>query len=333
MSTPSPVQMVQLLKGFEISQAIYVATKLGIPDELTTGPRSATDLATTLDADAAALHRLLRTLATQGIFTEVEPGHFGLTPSAEMLMTDRPGSLRDMALMLMETHYAPFGALLDTVRTGESAATRFYGKPFFDWLASDPAQVERFSRAMSNLTGGIHLAALDGYDLGDPGLVVDVGGADGALLAHILTRLPRARGIVFDLPHVVGAVERTATRSGLGERLRPASGDFFARVPSGGDLYVMSMILHDWDDDRAARILTNISKAAPGARVLSLEMVVPPGDTPHMAKMIDLTMLAMLTGRERSEAELRELFTAAGLRVEAVTHTPTPMSVVEAAIV
>lgn len=230
----------------------------------------------------------------------------------------------------MET---PPPSVLDTVLTGQCAATTFYGRPFFEWLAGDPEQVDRFSRAMANLTDGIKIAALDTYDFGAARHLVDVGAADGALLAHVLTRSPQASGVGMDLPHVVAAAQHTVAEFGLGARLRLVSGDFFEEVPGGGDTYLLSMILHDWDDERARQILANIRSAAPaGARVLSLELIVPPGDVPHLSTMLDLTMLGMMTGRERTEPELRALFERAGLRYNGAVSTPSPMSVVEATV-
>jgi hypothetical protein len=239
--------------------------------------------------------------------------------------------MRDLAIMWMETHYGPFGDLLGTVRTGRCAATEFYGQPFFGWLSGQPEQVARFSRAMANLTDGIKTGAISSYDFTGAGRIVDVGGADGAVLAHILAAAPAATGVVFDLPHVVAEAQPRLARFGMGDRLTMAAGDFFAAVPEGADTYLLSMILHDWSDDEALRLLAGIRAAAPaGAQLLAFELVVPEGSGPHMAKMIDLTMLGMLTGRERTEAEYRHLLEQAGFKFEGVTATPTPISVISA---
>jgi len=330
---PPPVRMVQLLAGFQVSQAIYVAVKLGVPDALANGPKPVEELARMADADPGSLRRLLRTLASLGMFAEPSEGTFALTPLGETLVGDTPGSMRDLAVMWMETHYAPFAGLLETVRTGRNAAETYYGEPFFSWLARDHEQVDRFSGAMANLTDGIKVGAVAAYDFSEARLIVDVGAADGALLATILGRTPEASGIAFDLPHVVAAAEPAAKRFELGERLRFEGGDFFGSVPAGGDTYLLSSILHDWSDADAARILRTIHDAAhPGARVVAFELVSPPGDTPHMSKMIDLTMLAMMNGRERTEGELRALFSDAGFGTVSIVPTPTPISIVEAAI-
>ena len=330
---PPPVQMVQLLSGFQVSQALYVAAKIGVADRLVDGPVPVEQLASDLDAEPLALGRLLRTLASLGVFSEAEPGAYGLTPLGATLVSDREGSMRDLALMWMETHYAPFGGLLETVRTGDCAATQHYGQPFFSWLADQPEQVDRFSRAMANLTDGIKAGAIASYAFPQSGTIVDVGGADGALLARVLGSAPATTGIVFDLPHVVAEAAPTLKSYGLDDRMTSEGGDFFEAVPAGGDAYLLSMVLHDWNDLDATRILNNIrDAAAPGARVLAFELVMPPGDQPHMSKMIDLTMLGMLNGRERTEAEMRSLFEDAGLIYDGTVPTPTPISIIEARV-
>jgi hypothetical protein len=329
---PPPVQMVQLLAGFQISQALYAAAKLGIPDQLAQQPQTAAELAERLQADPAATARLVRDLAGLGVFAAAG-NRWELTPLGQTLVSDTPGSVRDLALMWMETHYAPFGRLLDTIRTGTPAADAYYGQPFFTWLSGHPEQVDRFTRAMANITEGIKVGAAATIDFAGIEHVVDVGGADGTLLAALLRQNPQLLGTTFDLPHVIADAAPRIKALGLEDRLQTAEGDFFADVPADADCYLLSMILHDWDDAHARQILANIARAArPGASVYSLELVLPPGDSPHMATMIDLTMLGMLTGRERTEAELRELVESAGLHFDGVTASQTPMSVLRARV-
>jgi hypothetical protein len=268
-----------------------------------------------------------------GVLTSVGDRTYALTALGETLVSDAPGSVRDLALMWMETHYAPFAGLADTVRTGECAATQYYGAPFFDWLTGQPEQAERFTGAMANLTAGIKAGAIAGHDFGPARRIADLGGADGTMLSMILPGLPDATGVSYDLPHVVPSVDAVAKGAGLADRLTGLAGDFFESVPAGFDTYVMSMILHDWDDERAERILANIARTAePGSRVLALELVVPEDDAPHMSKMIDLTMLGMLTGRERTEREFRDLIERAGLVFEGCESTPTPLSFLTARV-
>jgi hypothetical protein len=245
-----------------------------------------------------------------------------------------PGSVRDVALTWMETHYAPFGELVQTVRDGVPAATRFYGRPFFDWLAGDPEQVARFTGAMADLTSGIKAAALAGYVVPGGPVVVDVGGADGTLLLTLLAADPdpARRGVVVDLPHVTGRAREKVAASPLADRVEVVGGDFFAEVPAG-DAYVLSAVLHDWDDDAAARILRTVATAAhPGARLVALEFVLPEDDSPHLSRMMDLTMLGMLSGRERTAPEFADLLAAAGFRLDRVLATAGPMSVLEATL-
>ena len=178
---------------------------------------------------------------------------------------------------------------------------------------------------MANLTDGIKAGAIASYDFPGAGTIVDVGGADGALLARVLASAPAATGIVFDLPHVVAEAAPTLKSYGLGDRMTAEGGDFFEAVPGGADTYLLSMVLHDWNDVDATRLLANIrAAAAPGARVLAFELVMPPGDEPHMSKMIDLTMLGMLNGRERTDAEMRSLFEGAGLIYDGSRPDPDP---------
>ncbi len=330
---PPPVQMMQMLSGFQVSQGLYVAAKLGVADQLLDGPRSVADIAGAIRADPAALGRLLRTLSSMGVFTESEPGVFAITHLGRTLASDEPGSVRDMALMWMETHYDPFRRLFDTVKTGVTAADLHYGEPFFDWISQHPEQVTQFTKAMANLTTGIKAGAVAAYDFNGAGTIVDIGAADGALLAQILAGTPTVSGVAFDLPHVIADAGAIIEGHGLGDRLRAESGNFFEAVPSGADTYLLSLVLHDWDDERAGKILENIRVAAkPGAAILALEPVMPAGDEPHMSKMLDLTMLAMTGGRERTEAEHRQLFGRAGLTFQRIVPTPTPVSFVVASV-
>jgi len=251
---PPPAQMILLLGGFRISQALYAAAMLGVADQLAAGPAPTDVLAGRTGAHAPSLGRLLRTLASVGVFAEPEPGVFALTPLGQTL-TSQPGSMRDVVITFMETHYAPFGDLLETIRTGQPAAERYYGQPFFGWLADHPEQAIRFTAAMASLTGGFKTAAIAALPLDDAKTIVDVGGADGTVLAAILTARPQLRGVLFDLPHVIADAPVTLARHGVGDRAECAGGDFLESVPAGGDAYLLSLVLHNWPDDQARRIL------------------------------------------------------------------------------
>ena len=331
---PPPVRMVELLGGFRISQALYAAAALGVADQLVAGPAPVKALAERAGAHAPSLHRLLRTLASVGVFTEPEPGVFALTPLGQTLTSSQPGSMRDLAIMWMETHYAPFADLIHAVRTGLPAAEHLYGEPFFAWLSHHPEQASRFTGAMANLTsGGFKTAAIASLPLDGTRTIVDVGGADGTVLAAILAGHPHMRGVLFDLPHVITSAPRTLARHGVDDRVNCVGGDFFESVPAGGDAYLVSVVLHNWPDQQAQRILANIAAAGgSGARLLMIEFVVPPGDTPHLSKMSDLNMLAMLDGKERTETEWRELLTAADFTGIEIHQTSTPLSVIQATV-
>ena len=330
---PPPAQMMLLLGGFRISQALYAAAALGVADQLVAGPAPVEVLAEQVGAHPPSLRRLLRALASVGVFTEPEPGVFALTPLGQTLTNGQPGSMRDVVIMFMETHYAPFGDLLYTIRTGQLAAERFYGQPFFGWLSDHPEQASRFTAAMASLTGGLKTAAIAALPLDGARTVVDVGGADGTVLAAILTAHPDMRGVLFDLPHVVAAAPGTLASYGIDDRVECAGGDFLHSVPSGGDVYLASMVLHDWPDEAARAILANIAAAGgSGARLLLLEFVVPPGDAPHPSKISDLNMLAIVGGKERTETEWRELLTAAGFTGIEIRQTSTPFSVIQATV-
>ena len=329
---PPPAQMVLLLGGFRISQALYAAAVLGVADQLVAGPVPAEVLAERAGAHAPSLYRLLRTLASVGVFTEPEPGVFALTPLGQTLTSGQPGSMRDVVIMFMETHYAPFGELVHTIRTGQPAAEHLYGEPFFTWLSHHPEQAERYTAAMANLTGGFKTAAIASLPLDGTHAIVDVGGADGTVLAAILAAHPHLRGVLFDLPHVITGAPQTLARQGVGDRAECVGGDFFESVPAGGDAYLVSLVLHDWPDPQAQRILANIAAAGRGARLLVLDFVVPPGDAPHISKISDLNMLAMMGGKERTGPEWRELLQGAGFTGIEIRQTGTPFSVIQATV-
>jgi predicted O-methyltransferase YrrM len=327
---PPPAQMVLLLGGFRISQALYAAATLGVADQLVAGPVPAEVLAEQAGAHGPSLYRLLRTLASVGVFTEPEPGVFALTPLGQTLTSGQPGSMRDVIIMFMETHYAPFGELIHTIRTGQPAAERYYGEPFFTWLSHHPDQASRFTGAMANLTGGFKTAAIASLPLDGTRTIVDIGGADGSVLAAILAAHSQMRGVLFDLPHVVTAAPQTLATQGVADRAECVGGDFFESVTADGEVYLLSLVLHDWPDPQAQRILANIAAVGPGARLLVLDFVVPPGDAPHMSKISDLNMLAMMGGQERTGPEWRDLLEGTGFTGIEIRQTGTPFSVIQA---
>jgi hypothetical protein len=328
----SPSQaLLQMTAGHWISQAIYVAAKLGIADLLRDGAKSSEELAQSTETHPRALYRLLRALASVGVFREGKDGCFELTPRAACLQSDVPGSLRAVAIMRGEPYFwRPCGRLLHSVQTGQPAFDDIYGMGLFTYLAQHPQDATTFNQAMLANVAQKHTAAANAYDFSQFRRVVDVGGGQGALLTAILTTHPQVRGVLFDQPHVVEVARPHITAAGLAQRCELVSGDFFASVPAGGDAYTLSEILHDWDDPQATVILRNIRKAMPEhGKVLILEHVIPAGNDPDEGKLRDLTMLVILGGVERTENEFRMLLREAGFRLTGVTPTPSPMSVIE----
>jgi O-methyltransferase/methyltransferase family protein len=331
---PPSFAMVQILGGFQLSQAAYVIAKLGVATILEQeGPKTVAELAERTGAQLEQLYRLVRTLAPIGLFT-TEGEWVSVTPLGAVLSEKHPQSLYDLACMWMETHYLPFNELLHSVRTGQPGADKYFGQPFLSWMAAEPQRAAQFSRAMAEVTSSLRTGMFDGYQLPAGQTVADIGGADGSVLVELLSRDndPDRRGIVFDQPNITPTAEETLAAAGLAERVDVVAGDFFAAVPTA-DIYILGYILHDWDDESSRRILRTIATAAaPGARVLIVEGVVPPGDQPHLTKAIDLTMLGMLTGKERSEQEYRELLDSAGFTLDRVVATPSPFSILEATL-
>ncbi|HZG86126.1 methyltransferase [Paenibacillus sp.] len=324
-------QLYQMIMGGMVQQGLYVVAKLGIPDLLRDGPRTAEELAEATAAHAPSLYRVLRAAASAGIVRRNEADAFELGPLGTYLRSDHPASLRDTAVMFGEPwHRDAWTSLLHSVRTGETAFARVHGKPLFEFLAGDAEAAGVFQRAMTSLTGS-QAALVAAYDFAPFRHIVDVGGGQGGLLAEILKAHPAAQGTLYDLAPVAADASAIAAAQGLAERCRCVAGDFFVSVPSGGDAYVLKAVIHDWDDAEAALILTNCRRAMlPDAKLLLIETVVPPGDAPHPAKWIDLEMLAITSGKERTEAEYKTLLERAGFRLNRVVPTPTPWSIVEA---
>ncbi|WP_405163842.1 acetylserotonin O-methyltransferase [Nocardia sp. NBC_01499] len=331
---PPSAVMVQLLGGFQVSQAIYVVAELGVATILEQeGPKTVAELAERTGAQREPLHRLLRVLAALGVFA-TEGEYVTVTPVGATLSEKHPQSLHGIARMWMETHYLPFSELGHSVRTGRPGSDKYLGEPFFDWIGADAQREVLFSQAMADITSSLRTGMFDGYQLPPGRVVADIGGSDGSVLVELLTRDGDAerRGILFDRPTTVPAAEGTLAEADLTNRVEVVAGDFFIEVPSA-DIYVLSYILHDWNDQENRRILASIAAAAaPGARLLIIEGVVPDGDEPHLTKAIDLTMLGMLTGKERSEQEYRDLLDSSGFTLDRIVATPSPFSILEATL-
>jgi hypothetical protein len=330
-SPPSPAQiLVDLGFGFILSGALAAATQLGVADALAEGPKHPEALAKELGADASSLFRVLRLLASVGVFIEDAEGRFGLTPAANLLRSQVPGSLREAVLMLTQKiFWLPTGELAETVRTGQTPFDRIFGKPFFDYLAGNAAEAATFHQGMSSLSGLENGPIAHSYDFSPFQQVVDVGGGHGGFLIEALRATPSLRGVLFDHAHVLSG-SRIAS-AGLADRCEQTVGDFFQTVPTGADVYVLKRILHDWSDEVCINILRNCRNAMrPGGRVLVIDTVIPPGNRPHGGKVLDIMMMASLPGRERTEADFRKLFVQAGLQLSRVIATPVALSITEA---
>lgn len=327
----APIELVELIRGGRVAQSINVAARLGVADQLAEGPRTAAEIAESVGADPRALGRLLRLLADFGVFEELDGHRFALTPLSELLRRDQDGSMRALVMMLE----APFirdawTNLIEAVTSGNAAFDHAHGKHLFDYLREHPDDAAMFDEAMVGASRQLVASILDVYDFGDYRTIVDVGGGNGALLAAILARSPGARGVLYELPEVAARAGGLLEASGVADRCEVIEGDFFESVPSGGDAYVLTQIIHDWDDAAALRILENCRAAmADDARLLLGEAVLPDGTEPSLAKVIDIEML-VIGGQERTEAEYRDLLERAGLRLTRVVPSAGPHSVIEA---
>lgn len=329
---PPQAQLGQMITGYWTSQAIYAAAKFGIADLLADRSQSVDELAIATGTKPELLYRLLRALASVGIFSEGDGKRFSLTPLAEPLRSDVAGSQRSLALMMGDDQYRAWGNLADTVQTGDNAYEKIFGKPIFDHLAEQPEKARIFDDAMTGIHGRETGAILDAYDFSGINVIADIGGGNGSEITAILQKYPDMQGILFDLPHVVERARPSIEAAELGDRCQLVSGDFFQSVPSGADAYLMRHIIHDWDDEKSLTILKNCHAVmSPGNKLLLVESVIPPGNDPFMGKFLDLTMMLIPGGKERTEDEYRELYDRAGFDLVRVVPTTTEVSVVEGA--
>ncbi len=327
----SPQALRDLLNGYRVTQLLYVAAKLGLADLLREGPNTSDELARATGVQADALYRVLRALASMGVFRENAARQFSLTPLAELLQRDHPQTLWGWTVMSGEEPYRAWADLLSSVMTGAPAFERVYGASRFDYLAQHPEAGAAFNESMSETVRDRAAAIVASYDFPAGGTVVDVGGGHGVLLSAVLRAHPSLQGILFDQPQVVAGAAPRLEAAGVSERCMVAGGDFFAGVPGGGSIYVLSKVIHDWDDERSIAILRSCRDALEGDRkVVLVESVIEAGNAPSWAKFLDVQMLVMNGGRERTVEEYRRLFAAAGLRLSRVIPTGAEDSLIEA---
>jgi hypothetical protein len=311
-------QLLALIRGYRMSQVVYVAAALGIPDLLAEGPRQTGELARASDAHESSLRRLLRALVGVGVVDKVGPDRFALGPLGAALRTDVPGSVRPSVLFLLnESHWRPWGHLLHSVRTGETAFDHVHGTGLFDYLERNPEEAALFNRGMAGNSPAHARLVVRAYDFSGMTKVVDVGGGRGRLIATILEEHGALRGILFDRPHVVESARQTLAETDVAHRCELVGGSFFDAVPAGGDVYVLRNIIHDWQDEQAIAILRTCRRAmAHGARLVLVERHLP--DDPREALLVlhaDLEMLVNVGGLERTTDEYAELLGRSGFQL------------------
>jgi O-methyltransferase len=330
---PNRARLQELIGSMRVTQLIYVAATLGIAEQLKDGPKSIAELASTAAVDPNALYRVLRALASHGIFAETGESHFALTPQAELLREDVPGSLRAWAMMLGgESFWKPWGELLACVKTGETAFNRVFGMGRWEYLAAHPDAAETFNRMAASNTDGRATPILEAYDFSAATTVIDLGGGRGVLLAAILAKHPGVKGVLTDLPAVVDEATAFIATQGLGARCAVVGNDLLASVPEGGDIYVMKSVLHGLNDDQAVAVLKHCRAVmTASAKLLVIEAVLPPHGSPSpLINMLDVHRMVMTGSQERSQEELRAFLETAGFTLHRVIQTGTQDNIFEA---
>ena len=332
-AVPPHVQLIQMGSGYWVSRIVYAAAKLGLADHLAGGPKSAAELAGPTRTHAPSLHRLMRTLASLGILSEDANRRFALTSLGEALKTGAPGCARATILFLAgDWWWQAWQHILYCFKTGKTGMKKEFGMTSYEYLAKHRQDASYFNEAMIGFNTGEPPAVAAAYDFSAFDTVVDVGGGTGNLLATILERHPGPRGILADLPRVVRDASALINARGLRDRITTKAIDFFKSVPGGGDAYLLSHVIHNWSEEQCLTIFGNCRKAMkPRGRLLIIETVLPAGDTPHPGKLLDIAMLVMPGGKERTEEEYGTLLSKAGFRLTHVVPTESAVSVVEAA--
>jgi SAM-dependent methyltransferase len=331
VTDPDAEQLAWMIRGYWISQIVGTLARLGIPDHLADGPKAATEVASSIACNPDATYRLLRASRVVGLVATTSDGRFALTPIGKKLRADAPGSMRDTAIALTAPgHWLPWGQLSGAVRKGQCKALETLGAELFQYYAVHPEEGRAFTGAMSSSSAVVADEIAAALDTSRAANVVDVGGASGALIAALLLKNPLLEGTILERPDVVARAKAAVAERGLASRCRVVAGDFFVGVPEA-DIFVLKSIIHDWDDAQSLLILSNCARALrPNGRVVLVETVVPDDDRPSWAPLMDLNMLAVLPGRERTARQHRDLLGGAGLRLDRITPTATRFSVIEA---
>jgi O-methyltransferase domain len=329
---PPQAEIFHIIGGYWLSRAIYLAARLKLADAVGDRSASLAAIAATTGTKPENLRRLMRALGAHGFFQDLGKETFGQTPLSETLRSDRPGSMRAFAeAELGHDHYDSWREVESCLREDGTAFERLYGMPIWRYYAEHPENNALFGEAMTNLTAIANAGVLDGYQFAPFRRAVDVGGGHGSFLCAILDHHPDAGAVLFDLPNVLVDAAKAGLITRHQTRIELTSGDFFDSVPAGGDLYLLKFILHDWNDEHAAAILHNIRRVIdPNGRLAVIEIVLPPMNEPHIGPLIDLNMMVMTGGAERTEIEYGDLLAKSGFRQERVAATRSPFSVIEA---
>ncbi len=327
-------RLMQLATGMAVTAALQPVARLKIPDLLADGPHQVSQLAAETGTNEDALYRVMRLLVSVGVFAELPGKVFAITPISQLLRSGVPGSMRDMVLWISNPfHFDVWAEMGYSLHTGKPAVEEVYGKPAFEAIYSDPEVAYDFNLAMTCFSRRIAPALLEAYDFSGIGTLMDVAGGHGAVLCEILTRYPNMRGILFDIPNVIEEANCHICALKMDERCQTVVGDFFQEIPSGADAYYMQHILHDWNDEKCLKILANCRKALagqPDGRLLIVDMVVPENSDPHPSKWLDIEMLLMPGGRERTRGEWEALFNKAGFEITRIFPMKAAESLIEA---
>lgn len=330
---PPQAVLMQMLMGFITSQAISVAARLYIADHLKNGGKTVEELAEATQTHAPSLYRLMRALTSAGVFAKDAENRFTNTPLGDALRSDHPASMRAGASMICDReHWQPHGNLMHSVKTGETAFDHTFGMPVFPYFAENPGSAEKFDDAMTSFSNVVGKAVAETYDFTAAQTIADIGGGHGLILSTVLQANPEVKGILFDQPYVVEGADQVLKNTGVEDRVERIGGDFFKEIPVKADVYLMKFIIHDWNDEQSVTILKNLAQSAePGARLLLIETVVEEDDhLPSVSKLMDLNMLAMTGGKERTPSEYAELFEQTGFKLTNVIYMPSPLQIVEA---
>jgi hypothetical protein len=327
---PPEAQIAEIFLSQLASRLVHLAARLQLPDHLSERPRTAEELAPLTATHAPALYRVMRTLASLGLFAEDAEHWFALRARGAVLKTGTPSHA---AALILEGEIVTrsLDQILYSVQTGQTSFERSFGTSVFDWLTASPVQAALFNQAMVGFQGMEPPAIGSAYDFSVFQTIADVGGSTGNLLATILSRHPGPRGILFDLPHVVRDAPALIQQRGLADRIRIEAGNFFESAPAGADAYILSHVIHDWNWEQCLTILGHCRRAmSSGARLLLAEMVLPNDDAPHAGKMLDMLMLTVPGGEERTASQYRALLDQAGFQMTRVVPTESLAAIVAA---